>query len=169
MAEQLGRKNKQWQLVFQSRSGPPTQPWLGPDILEYLRGVKARGGSSDLVIAPIGFVSDHLEIIFDLDTEARELCAELGLNMVRAETVGTHPRFISMIRELILNAPTISRDSRWEILGQGPMYALRIVARCRGARQRAEGAAQSEPTYVVILSEGNPFACEWVGEVEGPL
>ena len=101
VTEQLGRKNRQWQLVFQSRSGPPTQPWLGPDILDYLRGVKARGGSSDLVIAPIGFVSDHLEIIFDLDTEARELCAELSLNMVRAETVGTHPRFISMIRELI--------------------------------------------------------------------
>jgi protoporphyrin/coproporphyrin ferrochelatase len=102
VAERLGRENKRWQLVFQSRSGPPTQPWLGPDVLEYLRGVKARGGSSDLVIAPIGFVSDHMEIIFDLDTEARELCAELGLNMVRAETVGTHPRFISMIRELIL-------------------------------------------------------------------
>ena len=101
VAEQLGGKNKQWQLVFQSRSGPPAQPWLAPDILEYLREIKARGGSSDLVIAPIGFVSDHMEIIFDLDTEARKLCTELGLNMVRAETVGTHPRFISMIRELI--------------------------------------------------------------------
>jgi len=101
VAEQLGGKNKQWQLVFQSRSGPPAQPWLAPDILEYLREIKAHGGSSGLVIAPIGFVSDHMEIIFDLDTEARKLCTELGLNMVRAETVGTHPRFISMIRELI--------------------------------------------------------------------
>ena len=113
VTEQLGRKNRQWQLVFQSRSGPPAQPWLGPDILDYLRGIKARGGNSDLVVAPIGFVSDHMEIIFDLDTEARELCAELGLNMVRAETVGTHPRFISMIRELILertrdNLPRLS-------------------------------------------------------------
>ena len=53
------------------------------------------------MIAPIGFVSDHMEILFDLDTQARELCAELGLHMVRAETVGTHPRFIRMIRELI--------------------------------------------------------------------
>ena len=113
VAERLGRENKEWQLVFQSRSGPPAQPWLGPDILDYLRGIKARGGNSDLVVAPIGFVSDHMEIIFDLDTEARELCAELGLNMVRAETVGTHPRFISMMRELILertrdNLPRLS-------------------------------------------------------------
>ncbi len=102
VAEQLGRKNRTWHLVYQSRSGPPSQPWLEPDILKFLRELKARGGSLDVVIAPIGFVSDHMEIIYDLDTEARELGAELGLHMVRAETVGTHPRFISMIRELIL-------------------------------------------------------------------
>jgi ferrochelatase len=92
----------QWRLVFQSRSGPPSQPWLEPDILDHLRTLKAGGGSTDVIIAPIGFVSDHMEILFDLDTQARELCAELGLTMIRAETVGTHPRFISMIRELIL-------------------------------------------------------------------
>jgi protoporphyrin/coproporphyrin ferrochelatase len=115
VTEQLGRNNKQkdkdkngkaWRLVYQSRSGPPSQPWLGPDILDFLRGdflreLKAHPGSADVVIAPIGFVSDHMEILFDLDTQARELCAELGLQMVRAETVGTHPRFITMIRELI--------------------------------------------------------------------
>ena len=99
VAEKLGRK--EWRLVYQSRSGPSSQPWLEPDILDYLREIKARGGSPDVVIAPIGFVSDHMEILFDLDTQARELCAELGLQMVRAETVGTHPRFIRMIRELI--------------------------------------------------------------------
>jgi ferrochelatase len=99
VAERLGRE--QCRLVYQSRSGPPSQPWLGPDILDALRELKAQGGSADVVIAPIGFVSDHMEIIFDLDTQARDLCAELGLNMVRAETVGTHPRFIRMIRELI--------------------------------------------------------------------
>ena len=140
VAERLGRENKEWQLVFQSRSGPPAQPWLGPDILDYLREIKARGGNSDLVIAPIGFVSDHMEIIFDLDTEARELCAELGLNMVRAETVGTHPRFISMMRELILERTrTTCRGSRWETLGQGRMCVLRIVVRCQPARRRAKG------------------------------
>jgi len=99
VAEELGRKD--WRLVYQSRSGPASQPWLEPDILDCLREIKARGGSSDVVIAPIGFVSDHMEILFDLDTQARELCAELGLQMVRAETVGTHPRLIRMIRELI--------------------------------------------------------------------
>ena len=100
VAEQLGRK--QWQLVYQSRSGPASQPWLEPDILDYLRGLKGQEGSSDVVIAPIGFVSDHMEIVFDLDKQARDRCAELGLHMVRAQTAGTHPRFISMIRELIL-------------------------------------------------------------------
>jgi len=99
VAEKLGRK--EWQLVYQSRSGPASQPWLEPDILDCLREIKARGDSPDVVIAPIGFVSDHMEILFDLDTQARELCGELGLQMVRAETVGTHPRFIRMIRQLI--------------------------------------------------------------------
>ncbi len=98
VAESLGKKN--WQLVYQSRSGPPSQPWLEPDILDHLREIKS-GGATDVVIAPIGFVSDHMEILFDLDTQARDLCAELGLNMVRAKTVGTHPRFVTMIRELI--------------------------------------------------------------------
>ena len=112
VAEKLGRRDKHWRLVYQSRSGPPSQPWLGPDILDYLRELKAQRGSSDVVIAPIGFVSDHLEILFDLDTEARELCAELGLHMVRAQTVGTHPGFISMIRELILERMDESQPRR---------------------------------------------------------
>lgn len=121
VAEKLGRRDKRWRLVYQSRSGPPSQPWLGPDILDYLRELKAQGGSSDVVIAPIGFVSDHMEIIFDLDTEARELCAELGLHMVRAETVGTHPRFISMIRELILERMDESQPKRaLGVLGSRP-------------------------------------------------
>jgi protoporphyrin/coproporphyrin ferrochelatase len=101
VAEQLGLKNNEWRLVYQSRSGLPSQPWLGPDILECLREFKVHGPNSDVVIAPIGFISDHMEIVFDLDTQARELCEGLGLNMVRAQTVGTHPRFITMIRDLI--------------------------------------------------------------------
>ena len=121
VTEQLDRRDKHWQLVYQSRSGPPSQPWLEPDILDYLRDLKARGGSSDVVIAPIGFVSDHMEILFDLDTEARELCAELGLHMVRAETVGTHPSFISMIRELILERMDESQPRRaLGVLGSRP-------------------------------------------------
>ncbi len=89
-------------LAFQSRSGPPTQPWLGPDILEHLREISSAGQARDVVIVPIGFVSDHMEILYDLDTEARQLCEELGLNMVRAATVGTNPGFVTMVRELIL-------------------------------------------------------------------
>jgi ferrochelatase len=99
IAEALSSEN--WQLVFQSRSGSPAQPWLGPDVCDYLRELHAAG-RKDVVVAPIGFVSDHMEIIYDLDTEAMGLCRELGLNMIRAATAGTHPAFIEMIRELIL-------------------------------------------------------------------
>jgi ferrochelatase len=99
VAHALGHRD--WKLVYQSRSGPASEPWLEPDIVDYLRDFNTRGKTSDVVIAPIGFVSDHMEILFDLDTQARELCSELGLNMVRAETVGTHPRFVRMVRELI--------------------------------------------------------------------
>ena len=89
-------------LVYQSRSGAPGQPWLGPDILEYLRRVKAEKLASAVVLAPISFVSDHMEVLYDLDIEARQLCDSLGLPMARAKTVGVHPKFIGMIRELIL-------------------------------------------------------------------
>ena len=109
-----GVKCKSWQLVYQSRSGPPTQPWLGPDILDHLKELK-RTGATDVVIAPIGFVSDHMEVIYDLDTEARQLCTETGINMVRASTVGAHPLFIRMIRELILER--INPNSTRRFLG----------------------------------------------------
>ena len=99
VAEALG--GCEWQLVFQSRSGPPTQPWLEPDVCDHLGQLK-RQGVTDVVIAPIGFVSDHMEVVYDLDTQAKQLCEELGLNMVRSKTAGTHPTFVSMIRELIL-------------------------------------------------------------------
>jgi len=89
-------------LVYQSRSGAPGQPWLQPDILDYLREVKHKNLASAVVVAPISFISDHMEVLYDLDIEARELCHSLSLPMARAKTVGVHPRFIAMIRELIL-------------------------------------------------------------------
>jgi ferrochelatase len=92
-----------WDLVFQSRSGPPSQPWLGPDILDHLRDLHAEGVKKVLV-APLGFVSDHLEVLYDLDLEAAALANELGMTFARAATVGTHPAFIRMIRELIVEA-----------------------------------------------------------------
>ena len=89
-------------LVYQSRSGSPEQPWLEPDILDHLREVKERNLASAVVVAPISFISDHMEVLYDLDIEARQLCDELTLPMARAKTVGVHPKFIAMIRELIL-------------------------------------------------------------------
>ena len=90
-----------WELVYQSRSGSPMQPWLGPDILEHLKSL-ASAGVKEVVVAPIGFVSDHMEIVYDLDFEAQNLARELGMKMVRAATAGTHPSFVKMIRELML-------------------------------------------------------------------
>lgn len=98
VAEQAGVTA--WRLVYQSRSGPPSQPWLEPDICDAIRELHGRGGRS-LVIAPIGFISDHMEVLYDLDTEAADLCRTLGIDMVRAATVGTDPAFIGMIRSLI--------------------------------------------------------------------
>jgi ferrochelatase len=100
VSEAIGQKHDA--LAYQSRSGTPGQPWLEPDILDYLREVKARNLASAVVLAPIGFISDHMEVLYDLDVEARQLCETLGLPMTRAKTVGVHPKFISMIRELIM-------------------------------------------------------------------
>ncbi len=87
-----------WRLVYQSRSGAPGQPWLEPDIGDVLRGMEP---GQDVVVAPIGFISDHMEVLYDLDTEARAISEERKLRMVRAATVGVHPKFLAMIRELI--------------------------------------------------------------------
>jgi ferrochelatase len=117
VADRAGRRS--YRLVYQSRSGAPGQPWLGPDVLEYLRELAGAGSARDLVLAPIGFISDHMEVVYDLDTEARQLCGALGLNMVRAETVGADPRFAAMIRELVL-----------ERLGDAPKLALGQFGPC---------------------------------------
>jgi ferrochelatase len=92
-----------WNLVYQSRSGPPSQPWLAPDVCEYLREQHAAGVRR-VILCPIGFMSDHMEVLYDLDTEALAVCAELGMKMVRAGTAGTHPKLISMVRDMVLNA-----------------------------------------------------------------
>jgi ferrochelatase len=100
-----GLRHEDWRLVFQSRSGPPLQPWLEPDICDHLTELK-EAGVEDVVIAPVGFISDHMEVLYDLDTEARALSERIGLNMIRAATVGAHPAFVKMIRELILERTT---------------------------------------------------------------
>jgi ferrochelatase len=94
-------EHSSWTLAYQSRSGPPSQPWLEPDICEHLRLLHESREAPAAVVVPIGFVSDHMEVLFDLDTEAMALCKEWGLKMVRANTPGTHPRFLAMIRGLV--------------------------------------------------------------------
>ncbi len=101
VADAVGVERGRWQLVYQSRSGRPEDPWLEPDILDHLRNLKQRG-IHNVVVHPIGFLSDHLEVLYDLDEEARRLASELGLNMVRSRTVGVHPAFVSMLVMLIL-------------------------------------------------------------------
>lgn len=89
-----------WDLVWQSRSGPPQVPWLEPDINDHLEAL-AKDGVTDVVVSPIGFVSDHLEVLWDLDNEAAETAQRLGLGYARAATPNTHPDFVAMIRRLV--------------------------------------------------------------------
>ena len=100
VADELHWPADQWNLVYQSRSGRPQDPWLEPDICDHLRQLPAQG-VTDVVVHPVGFLSDHLEVLYDLDVEARQVCDEVGLRMARGSTVGTHPLFVRMIRELI--------------------------------------------------------------------
>lgn len=90
-----------WRLVYQSRSGSPHSPWLEPDVCDYITEQHEKTPLTDVVIVPIGFISDHMEVMYDLDDEAKTLCDEHGINMQRAATVGTDPRFVTMIRQLV--------------------------------------------------------------------
>lgn len=110
VSERLGIRNHA--LVYQSRSGTPGQPWLEPDVLDHLRSVKNKNLAGAVVLAPISFISDHMEVLYDLDIEARQLCESLSLPMARARTAGVHPKFVSMIRELILERTIPATEKR---------------------------------------------------------
>jgi ferrochelatase len=99
VASGAGLSPGSWRLVYQSRSGVPGQPWLGPDVVEAIDNLPA--GTGTVLVAPIGFVSDHMEVVFDLDTQARQAAEERGLRFLRAPTPGVHPRFVQMVRELV--------------------------------------------------------------------
>ena len=90
-----------WALVYQSRSGRPQDPWLEPDICEYLRREHEQGLAA-AVICPVGFVCDHIEVLYDLDREAAEACASIGLPMVRAQAVNDDPLFLDMMADVVL-------------------------------------------------------------------
>ena len=109
VTESLGIGGDRWRLVYQSRSGRPQDPWLEPDICDHLATLP-RQGVRDVVIAPIGFLSDHIEVLYDLDEQAAEAAAELGLTMVRAATVGVHPLFVEMLGDLLEERLTESPD-----------------------------------------------------------
>jgi protoporphyrin/coproporphyrin ferrochelatase len=100
VCEQLGVPASRWALVYQSRSGRPSDPWLEPDIGDHLASL-ASHGVTDVALLPIGFLSDHLEVLYDLDIEAQEKSRGLGLNLVRAATVGTQPQFVAALADLI--------------------------------------------------------------------
>jgi len=100
VASRVAPPDLAWDLVYQSRSGPPTQPWLEPDVCDHLRALRAAGVEG-VVVVPIGFVADHMEVKFDLDTEARAVADEIGLRMERALAVGAAPTFVSGLRDLV--------------------------------------------------------------------
>jgi len=108
---------RDWKLVYQSRSGRPEDPWLGPDVGEYLRAARADGLQA-AVLCPIGFVCDHVEVLYDLDQEAAAVCREIGLPMVRAEAVNDDPRFLDMMADMVLR--TVRRYENGRALPLAP-------------------------------------------------
>jgi ferrochelatase len=102
------------ELVFCSRSGPPSQPWLEPDVNDRLEEL-AAGGATTVVLAPVGFVSDHMEVVHDLDTEAAETCERLGLRLVRVPTTGTDPGFVAGLVDLLLERAAEARGEQVEL------------------------------------------------------
>jgi ferrochelatase len=102
IAGRLG--HARWQVAYQSRSGAPSDPWLEPDICDALRAMKGQG-IEDVVVVPIGFVCDHVEVLYDLDIEARAVAAEAGLRLHRAQAANDHPAFIAMLADLVTRGP----------------------------------------------------------------
>lgn len=119
-----------WAVVYQSRSGPPSQPWLEPDVRDHLSALAADGARA-AVLVPIGFVTDHVEVIYDLDIQAAATAADLGIEVVRAATVGTAPAFVAMIRELIAER---TEDGPRRALSTLPPRPLSCATGCCPAR-----------------------------------
>jgi len=123
---------RDWAVVFQSRSGRPDDPWLGPDVCEYLREARTRGVPA-VVLAPIGFVCDHIEVLYDLDREAAQVCRDIGLPMVRAETVNDDPLFLDMTADVVLDV-----WKRYESGRPLPIAPLSAPERIEGPPPRRE-------------------------------
>ena len=127
----------EFELDYQSRSGSPHSPWLEPDVCDRIRQL-AEAGKTDMVVLPIGFISDHMEVLYDLDTEALEVCEELGVRLHRLPTVGTHPEFVKMIVELVRERCGLQSEKR-SLGSQGPSHDVCPTNCC------LPGAAPSRP------------------------
>jgi ferrochelatase len=139
--ERLGR-TQPWDLVWQSRSGPPEVPWLEPDVCDHLRKTDARS----VVLVPIGFVSDHMEVVYDLDTEAAETANRLGLAFARASTPGVHPAFVGAVRDLVLERAAAERGepvSRAAVGQIGAVWDVCAAGCCTNPRQPLPALGES--------------------------
>lgn len=133
--DRLGRPLA-WDLVYCSRSGPPTQPWLEPDINDHLKSLRLDAVPAAVVV-PVGFVSDHMEVVHDLDTEARATASEIGLPFVRVPTVGTDPRFVTALADLVLERAAAERGAapaRPAVGALGPSHDVCPAGCCRNLR-----------------------------------
>ncbi len=151
VAEEVGRRlgaTVEWTLAYCSRSGPPNQPWLEPDVNDALRELHDSGARS-VVLAPIGFVADHMEVVYDLDTEALATAAELGLTAVRAGTASRREPFVSGLADLILERAAVER-------GEGPSRAT-VGALGPWPDVCLPGCCRSRPG----VDSGVPAACGW--------
>jgi protoporphyrin/coproporphyrin ferrochelatase len=137
----LAGYDRRWRLAYNSRSGPPSVPWLEPDINDCLEEL-AAAGSRAVVVSPIGFVSDHMEVKFDLDVEAAETAQRLGLRFARAATPGTDPRFVSMIADLVRERTDDAAPAALGPLGVGPHVC---PAGCCGLGARPPAGGDAPP------------------------
>ncbi|MFI8105195.1 ferrochelatase [Streptomyces sp. NPDC086023] len=137
-----------WDLVYQSRSGAPHIPWLEPDICDHLEALHGSGTPA-AVMVPIGFVSDHMEVMYDLDTEATAKAAELGLPVARSATVGDDPRFAAAVRDLVLERAAVERGEEVERCWVGMLGAGHDLCpvRCCPARAPRPAAAGEDSPY----------------------
>jgi ferrochelatase len=157
-AGEVAGRPLEWDLVYCSRSGPPSQPWLLPDVNDHLRALHAAAVPG-VVVVPVGFVSDHMEVKFDLDTEARETAEELGLPFARAATVGTDPRFVSALVDLVLErAAQLRGESPPQPASGtlGPSHAVCPAGCCRNLRGEWPAACGADWPGVRALAAARP-------------
>jgi protoporphyrin/coproporphyrin ferrochelatase len=145
-----GLETPPWSLVYQSRSGAPHIPWLEPDINDALRDLAGEGMRA-AVIVPIGFVSDHVEVIWDLDHEAKETCDELGVRMARVATPGTHPAFVAAIVDLV--EARIAGEPGEALSELGPWPAVCAVGCCANARADLPTVCGEDSTLGVLARD----------------